>query len=389
MDLFRAKIEQAIAILNELDIDLWIIFCRESDMLADPALNLLVGHKVTWQSAFFIARSGETAALIGNYDASDFERSRRFENVIPYIKDCGKEILKTIKRLDPDKIALNFSTNDNSADGLTHGMYLLLMEYLKDTPYPGRVISSEKIMSLVRGRKIPDEIQLISAAAFMAADCWTRSISEIKTGMSEREIAKLIDSNINKLGGENSFDTIVNAGAKTSPGHGHPTNAVLEPGDLLHVDFGAIVEGYCSDIQRLAYFRRDEEKEAPRKLVDAFNMVKEVIDVTSEMYVPGKKGYTIDARARQILRRSGYDVYQHALGHQIGRSVHDGSAIVGPKWKRYGETPLIPLEAGNTFTVELGIELEGIGYVGLEEDLVVTDKGGKFLCPRQTELIVI
>ena len=69
--------------------------------------------------------------------------------------------------------------------------------------------------------------------------------------------------------------------------------------------------------------------------------------------------------------------------------MHDGAAIVGPKWKRYGITPTIPLEENNVFTVELGIELEGIGYVGLEEDLAVTENGGKFLCPRQTELIVI
>jgi len=86
MDLVKAKIEQATEILRELDIDLWMIFLRESDMMADPALDLVVGHKVVWQSAFFISKSGETMALVGNYDAADFERSGRFKKVRPYYR---------------------------------------------------------------------------------------------------------------------------------------------------------------------------------------------------------------------------------------------------------------------------------------------------------------
>jgi len=244
-------------------------------------------------------------------------------------------------------------------------------------------------MSLLRGRKTKEEINLILSAAFLAADCWNKSLKEIKAGMTEKEIAGIIDTNIAKLGAVNSFETIVNAGAKTSPGHGHPTEAILEPGDLLHIDFGARLEGYCSDIQRLAYVRKKNEMTPPAKLGAAFNKVRDVIDATSLLYRPGAKGYRIDAVARKMLKENGYVEYQHALGHQIGRSVHDGAAIIGPRWKRYGDTPMIPLEEGNVFTVELGIELAGIGYVGLEEDLAVTREGGKFLCPRQTDLIVL
>jgi Xaa-Pro aminopeptidase len=194
---------------------------------------------------------------------------------------------------------------------------------------------------------------------------------------------------IKKEGGTNSFETIVNAGAKTTPGHGHPTDAKLQPGDLLHIDFGAKLDEFCSDLQRLAYFKKQDEAGAPEELIKAFDKVKEVIDKTSELYRPDKKGYQIDAEARRILKESDYPVYQHALGHQIGRATHDGAAIVGPKWKRYGDAPYIPLEEGNVFTVELGIDVADIGYVGLEEDLVVTKDGGKFLCPRQEELIII
>jgi Xaa-Pro aminopeptidase len=389
MDICKEKIEQAIGILDELNIDLWLIFCRESDMMADPTLDLIVGDKVVWQSAFFIGRRGETIALVGNFDAPNFERSGRFQRVIPFVQDCGKEIAKNIKKIKPNKIALNYSLDNTAADGLTHGMYLLLKEYLKGTPYQKKLISAEPIISSLRGRKTRTEIELLKKAASLANSCWNKNIHQVRAGMTEIEIARMLEKSIIDTGNVISFETIVNAGAKTSAGHGHPTGAILEKGDLLHVDFGAQYKKYCSDIQRLAYFKRDNESEPPGELASAFNTVRDIISEVSQLYKPGVKGYKVDAVARKMLRSAGYPEYQHALGHQIGRSVHDGSALVGPKWKRYGNSPNIPLEEGNAFTIEFGIELPRIGYVGLEENLVVTPQGGEFLCPRQMELIII
>ncbi|UCD17245.1 MAG: aminopeptidase P family protein [Candidatus Zixiibacteriota bacterium] len=389
MDLIKLKIEQAVDILDELNIDLWLIFCRETAMMADPALDLVVGHKVVWQSAFFIPRDGETTALVGNYDVANLERSGRFRRVAPYVEDCGREIRALIEQFDPNRIALNYSLNDPAADGLSYGMHQLLLKYLEGTPYIERIISSEKLVSLLRGRKLRDEIGRISTAAILASDCWHKSLDEIRPGMSEIEIAEVISTNIEELGAVISFETIANAGDKTDPGHGCPTDAVLEPGDLLHVDFGARFNGYCSDIQRLAYCRNGDQAAPPGDLIKAFTAVREIIDEVSKLYKPGMKGYEIDAVARRRLHERGYPEYQHALGHQIGRSVHDGAAIVGPNWPRYGTTPKIPLEEGNVFTIEFGISLPGIGYVGLEEDLAVTESGGRFLCPRQTELTIL
>jgi Xaa-Pro aminopeptidase len=99
-------------------------------------------------------------------------------------------------------------------------------------------------------------------------------------------------------------------------------------------------------------------------------------------------GHEIDTAARQALEREGFDVYQHALGHQLGRAVHDGGAIVGPRWSRYGRSSVEPLEENNVFTLELEIMLPDIGCVGLEEDVVITASGAEFLCPRQMELTI-
>lgn len=388
MSITGEKIAQAVGVLDELDIDLWLLFGRESAVMADPAFELVVGHGVVWQSAFFITRSGETIALVGSYDAADFERTGEYGEVRTYVEDCGGEIRKLLESLNPGKIALDYSVNDVMSDGLTHGMYLLLSEYLEGTFPAERFISSEEIVSRVRGRKTEGELAAIRRAVRCATDCWDAIGGRIEPGMTEIEIADLVTSAIRGAGAVNSFEPIVNAGAKSSPGHGRPTSAVLAGGDLLHVDFGARLDGYCSDLQRLIYFPRANETAAPADLSRAFDTVKSIVDVTSAMYKPGERGFRIDAVARDMLKRAGYPEYGHALGHQIGRAVHDGAAVIGPQWKRYGNTTSMPLEKGNTFTVELGIELPGIGYVGMEEDLVVTESGGEFLGPRQTGLPV-
>lgn len=389
MDIVKQKIMQAVDILNELDIDLWLIFCRESDVMADPCLPLVIGHKVVWQSAFFICRDGDTTAMVGNYDASNFEKSRRFKYVLPYVQDCGAQIREYFEKLDPRTIAINYSEDDPSADGLSHGMYGLLCRYLEGTNLPQRFISSEKLVSLLRGRKLDEEIDRVRAAAILANNALHNALNDIAIGQTEMEIAEIIERHIARQGAVISFDLAVNAADKSEAGHGNPGTAKLAPGDLLHVDMGARLHNYCSDIQRLAYFRRVGESAAPTILIEAFNAVRDIMTEVAQLYCPGAIGHEIDAVARQRLRERGYPEYEHALGHQLGRSVHDGAAIVGPQWQRYGNTTSIPLELNNVFTVEFGIELNGIGYVGLEEDLVVTETGGRFLCPRQMELIVV
>ena len=388
MNLAKEKVVQSIQILDELDIDLWLIFCRESEVTPDPSIPLVVGHNVVGRSAFMISKEGETIAILSGFDASDFIASGVYQEVITYKKDVSVEILKVLNKLDPKTIAINYSTTNVTADGLTHGMYLLLKEYLADTPYQNRLISAEEVLYRVRGRKNEREIQWLKEAVEIANQSWQQSLEEISVGMSEIQIAEILTRNLKKRHSDCSFAPIINAGAKTTPGHGSPTDAILEKGDLLHVDFGALVNGYCSDIQRLVYFKRDGEETAPPDLQKAFQKIKTIIEVTAKAYKTGAIGHEIDTIARKMLTEDGYPEYDHCLGHQIGQYVHDGSALVGPQWKRYGQVTSTPLERNNAFTVELGIEIEEIGYVGLEEDLVVTDSGGVFLGQTQTELIV-
>ena len=388
MNLQKLKISQTKELLKELGIDIWVVFVRETPMMADPVLALVVGHEVTWQSFFIYTSGGQSLALVGNFDKDNFIRSGCFDKVLTYTQSVKEQFVDLITEQDPQKIALNYSTSDSASDGLTHGMFMLISEYLERTSYHSRIISAEEIVSKLRSRKLPQEINLLKKAAEIASEVWEEVSKEIKTGMTEKEVAAIIDSKIKEKGCTNSFDTLVNAGDKTEPGHGLPTAAKIDKGDLVHIDFGVLYQGFCSDIQRLLYFNRPNESSPPLELLDAFNTVRDIITETGKECRPGKKGYEIDQIARKILTDHGYPEYQHALGHQLGRSVHDGGAILGPEWARYGITPAMPLEENNVFTLELEIMLPGIGCVGLEEDMCITNEGAEFLCNRQKVLVV-
>ena len=388
MDILREKIKQTGMILREVGIDAWLVLVRETPVLADPVLPLVVGREVTWESFFLYTSGGKAVALVGEGDQADFVRSGIFAEVRHYVQSPADDFMEMLQQIDPKSLAINYSLDDPSSDGLTHGMYLLLTDYLIGTPYANRLVSAEGICSKLRSRKTVTEMERLTSAAVLAESAWKKAVDELEPGMSEREIAEVIDGHVRRLGAEPSFPTIVNAGDKTEPGHSRPTDAKIEAGDLLHVDFGARQYDYCSDLQRLVYFQRDHETSPPAKLTDAFSLVARIITETSKRTVPRVLGHEIDAVAREMLRDGGYDEYQHALGHQLGRNVHDGGALIGPKWERYGKAPSIPIETDNVFTLELEINLPGIGCVGLEEDVHVTEGGALFLCPRQQELIV-
>jgi Xaa-Pro aminopeptidase len=380
---------QVRTLLEEFDFDCWLIAVRETLLGTDPIAPLLIDHEFTWPSFFFFHRDGSTKALVGHFDQENLHREGIFREVHTYTEGAQEKFRALVAGLDPRQIALNYAVDDPSADGLSHGMFLMISDFLTGTPYADRLSSAVPLCNALRGRKSATEIARLEKAAAIANDIWNTALKRIRAGLSEIEIADLFYTLMREHGVSPSFQTIVNAGSKSEPGHGLPGNAQLEPGDLLHVDFGVRYQGYCSDLQRLAYICKPGEDAIPPPVQKAFHCVRQIIEETREKVRPGDIGWEIDRAARQKLAADGYSEYQHALGHQLGRNVHDGGALLGPRWERYGNSPTIPLAEGNAFTIELEIIIDGVGCVGLEEDIVVEKDGGRFLCQPQTELSII
>jgi Xaa-Pro aminopeptidase len=106
--------------------------------------------------------------------------------------------------------------------------------------------------------------------------------------------------------------------------------------------------------------------------------VVRAVEAGAEALRPGALGNEVDAAARRVVVGAGYPEFKHGLGHGLGRAVHDGGTLLGPRWPCYGATTERAVEAGNVFTLELGVPTAA-GFVGLEEDVLVTAQGCVFL----------
>jgi Xaa-Pro aminopeptidase len=155
------------------------------------------------------------------------------------------------------------------------------------------------------------------------------------------------------------------------------------------MDFGVKQEGFCSDLQRMWYFLAEGESGPPEDVKEAWDTCWRAIDAASAVLKPGAVGWEVDRASRDYLVGRGYPEYRHAVGHHLGRAVHDGSTLLGPRWDRYGETPYGVVEVGNVFTLELGVAVPERGYIGLEEDVLVTKSGIEWLSRPQRELWLV
>jgi Xaa-Pro aminopeptidase len=142
-------------------------------------------------------------------------------------------------------------------------------------------------------------------------------------------------------------------------------------------------------MQRTYYFLAEGEDRAPEPVERAFRVISGVIQNASRLLRPGVKGWEVDHVARETFQREGLAEWGFALGHQIGRAVHDGGCLLGPRWDRYGQRPYDTVEPGQVYTLEIATNVPGYGRVSLEEDVVVTADGCEFLSPPQTEPILI
>lgn len=394
MTLIQEKANQAIEILKEQQTDLWLTFVRETSGVRDPALDLLIGpNDLTWQSALILTREGEKIAIIGNLEKDALERLGVFDEILGYDKSIRELLRETIMRLDPERIAVNTSRNNVHADGLTHAMYGMLCEYLAGTPYPDRLVSAEPVISALRGRKTPAEQARIRKAVEITDEIFRRTFDFIKAGMTEIEIGEYMQKLAREFGVGLAWSAencpAVNSGPNSPVGHSGPTDIKVERGHLLHFDFGVQYAEYCSDIQRVAYVLREGETEAPAEVQRGFMTIRTAIEKSREAIRPGVTGNSIDVIGREIVTGAGYPEYPYALGHQLGRVAHDGGALLGPLWEKYGESPNQKLEAGQVFTIEPGLAVAGYGYLGLEEDVLITENGAEYFTEPQREIVLI
>jgi hypothetical protein len=143
--LVQEKLDQAAGILREQDVDLWLTFVRETSLTNDPCLDLIAGTYSAWTGAFLVAANGERIAIVGRFDAPAVEQTGGYE-VVGYDESIKPALRDAVERLAPRTIALNYSESDPAADGLTHGLWLVLRETFAETDRrePVRVVRGDR-----------------------------------------------------------------------------------------------------------------------------------------------------------------------------------------------------------------------------------------------------
>ena len=262
-----------------------------------------------------------------------------------------------------------------------------------------RLRTTAGIIENVRSIKDESEIAAIKSAAAISTKALEQILPHIKPGVTESELAGMLDFQIRKLGARSSFDTIVAFGPNGSRPHHQPGKRKLRKKDAVLIDFGARYKGYCSDITRcflcgegiLPLFPDAGKMPTGRKAGTASPQsafYKKVYDVVEQAQAtaiktikPGVKITQVDAAAREVIDKAGLPVYGHGTGHGFGLEIHE-SPFLKPDGKG-------KLKAGQVITIEPGIYIPGKLGIRIEDDILVTETGCKILtnkCPHSPVL---
>ena len=228
----------------------------------------------------------------------------------------------------------------------------------------------------LRAVKDAGELGKMRAAAALISEVWTRVVRKMRVGISELQVAADLEYGMKLAGAAGpSFETIVASGARSAWAHARATSKLLRKNELVVMDQGAILRGYCSDMTRTVFLGRPSDR--VRRLYDA---VLDAQQAAKSVIRAGVTAGEVDAAARQTLKRSKLEQYfTHSTGHGLGLEVHEM-----PRLAR-GES--FVLEAGMVVTVEPGVYVEGLGGIRIEDDVVVTATGAEELTSASREFL--
>ena len=203
----------------------------------------------------------------------------------------------------------------------------------------------------------------------------------VTSGSTEREVAAAIDGAIMRAGfSKPAFQTIVASGPNSALPHARPTDRRLSAGDLVVLDFGGVLDGYCSDLTRMAAVGQVQAD--ARALVDA---VRAAQDAALATVRAGALASDVDKAARQVLTSRGLgEAFLHATGHGLGLDLHEA-----PRIGRADADRVLRLETGMVCTIEPGAYVDGLGGARVEDDVVVTVEGCEALTDAPRDLLIV
>lgn len=382
------KITQMESLLEKNNIDTLLMLAREG---SDSNLPFIIGIDSIHLGVVFINKNKKHIALTSESDKGNYEESGIFSQVITYENNIKKSFIEVFNKINPNKIALNISEDDNLCDGLTVGLYLMLEDMLGKDRLKEIEVSSEAMLSQIRAIKSPTELEYIQGAINHTTDIYDEVFSRVECGMTELQIADLMIEGMKKRGltsgiGE-AYDYPIVCIVRKGLAHRNPGNHKTQPGDVIVMDFSVRYKGYVSDIARSAYVLRENETQAPKDIQHVFETAYSAITKSIEFITAGKRGYEVDAVGRKAIEDGGYPTVRHSVGHQIGRQCHDGGTGLSPN-NRPNSQGIIQL--GEVYAIEPTVIQDDFKpSMIVEENVVIEENGARVLSKRQESLYLV
>jgi Xaa-Pro aminopeptidase len=226
--------------------------------------------------------------------------------------------------------------------------------------------------------KDPEELARLQEAVDVLDRCLADVLRRIEPGLTERNVARMVELYLIEHADGPSFPSIVASGPNASVPHAVPSDRRIQAGEVLKIDIGARVSGYCSDMTRTVCLGTPSDPRA----VQLHAIVLEAQELVERQLRPGMTGREADSLAREFIAAAGYgDAFTHGLGHGIGLEVHEPPSLSQSR----GDDAL---GSGMVFSVEPGIYLPGWGGVRIEDLVVLEDSGARVLCHSPKDLVV-
>jgi Xaa-Pro aminopeptidase len=343
-------------------------------LAAEGLDGLLVTHlpNIRYLTGF----TGTAALLLVRKDASTLISDFRYAAQAP--AEVGSVATVEIEQRSVwDRLGRVLSTEPGASIGIeAHALTVRDAERVSGLTR-ARLVPTTELVERQRAVKSPEEVAAIAAAAELAQEALEAVLPGIRVGQTEREIGAALEATLRRRGSEwHPFPTIVASGPRSALPHARTSQRNLGKGELLLIDFGAQVDGYCADLTRTMVVgaRADERQRMVHDLVQTAQ--RHAI----ELLRPGMPAREGDALARDIIAARGFgDAFGHSLGHGLGLEVHEAP--------RLAATSESPLPAHAVVTVEPGVYFPGWGGVRLEDDVYLAPEGPRRLSDGRTELL--
>lgn len=384
----------------------WIMYCAED---SDPYFKKFITDKTIVAAVALVTRK-KTVLIAHLLDADnllEFDGETIFYGKGTSLEYCIKNCLKDLG--NPSSIYLNYSdTMDTTTDVLGFGIYQfihkLICEYYKIFDKQPQILSAEPILYELIEKKSNEDLKYMKISAQRGLQIIEDVFKNVKLNMTEREIADLFHEIFEQkpqyfeeygivneeFSWEKQSCPIVLIGDNLKKGgHTCPSDKKLSAGDTIYFDFGVTLtptngKKYASDLQRMGYALKPNEKDAPKEVKQVFNTLVAAISEGIKSCTPKMRGYEVDEIVRGHILGSGYPDYDHSTGHPVGETAHAPGASIAPKGKKRSN---LFLKNSGVYTIEPRIQIKNGGSI--EEMVVVTENGGQTLCDSQKYLYLI